>query len=82
LSDYIVPPATNGTLTFYGNGTPIGTTAVNGNRTTNFPISNVSAGTRTYTLAYSGDTNYVLGTHGCSTGSSMACGVAPALPQV
>ena len=53
------PPATSGTLTFYDNGTKLGTVAVNGQRITNYSISNVAAGTHVYTATYSGDSYYL-----------------------
>jgi hypothetical protein len=82
-SSSFTAPATNGTLTFYDGSTSLGTKSVSGNRITNFTVSNVTAGTHNYTVTYSGDTNYVSGTGGCTPSSSkIVCGAAPAFPTV
>jgi len=72
-------PATSGTLTFYDNGTAIGTATVSGQRITNYTISNVSAGTHVYTATYSGDPNYTTASGSVPTNPTNA--TAPTFPS-
>jgi hypothetical protein len=77
-SGQFTAPAPNGTLTFFDNGSQIGTEGVSG-RITNFVVSGVTAGQHIYTVQYSGDTNYISATPICS---GFVCGAAPAFPSV
>ncbi|MDQ0086111.1 YD repeat-containing protein [Variovorax boronicumulans] len=77
LRQYDSPPA-SGTVTFYSNGTAIGTgTVVNGVAT--LTVSNLPLGADTITAGYSGDSNYKTST---STGLSQQIVASPVASSV